>query len=593
MQASAAPRRVPVRLAPADGESLRSWLLRFADRLELPPGVVADWVGLSAREDPAAAVSAWRGVRLTGPVRAAVSAATGLDRRRVDQMLLAVYDGTALDLTGFDPSAPASLRAVALREWALFQGTRVCPRCLAEDGVRRLWWRLSLAAVCPIHHCLLLDVCPDCGLPVDSGNARGSAGLSRVAVADPRTCAARTRRGVCPAMLSQAATPQAAGLVAVQQKILAAAAGRPLPVGGVQLTAAGWFLTVRNLAGIVRYCATPTDVVAAPDACRAAFAELAGARDRAERGTANRAWPSYLTAPANAPLAGYLIAAITPALEADSHSALEDALMPLAADYERMRSRRPGGFLPATLPHPAGGIWRRHTSGGRTFTELARPHALARRTGQCRPSPDPSASDDVRFVPDKIPEGMYNIHVVSYLPCTAMATGCRFASLAAARLTGASSWPDAARQLGLDPARAARTCDVVSRRITDPVGFWEAIAELTRILVDGPQPIDYRRRRRVLAAVTMLPPPVWDEVASEHQLVMTATRRRNAAAWLWEQWAGGDYRESPAMRAAATVKPASARELFRRFSNDLSPLLGSGLLAWADRQLTGPAGEAA
>ena len=44
-------------------------------------------------------------------------------------------------------------------------GQMYCPECLAGDDTpyfRRIW-RLTLATVCPIHHCLLLDRCPNCG----------------------------------------------------------------------------------------------------------------------------------------------------------------------------------------------------------------------------------------------------------------------------------------------------------------------------------------------------------------------------------------------------------------------------------------------
>lgn len=42
--------------------------------------------------------------------------------------------------------------------------SRYCPMCLAENGGRwQLWWRLRWAIACPVHHCLLVDCCPECG----------------------------------------------------------------------------------------------------------------------------------------------------------------------------------------------------------------------------------------------------------------------------------------------------------------------------------------------------------------------------------------------------------------------------------------------
>ncbi len=39
---------------------------------------------------------------------------------------------------------------------------KVCPCCLAEKPYCRKIWNLIPLTVCPIHHCLLLDVCPQC-----------------------------------------------------------------------------------------------------------------------------------------------------------------------------------------------------------------------------------------------------------------------------------------------------------------------------------------------------------------------------------------------------------------------------------------------
>lgn len=43
---------------------------------------------------------------------------------------------------------------------------KVCPRCLAEKSYSRKIWNLIPLTVCPIHHCLLIDVCPQCDRPI-------------------------------------------------------------------------------------------------------------------------------------------------------------------------------------------------------------------------------------------------------------------------------------------------------------------------------------------------------------------------------------------------------------------------------------------
>jgi len=39
---------------------------------------------------------------------------------------------------------------------------KVCPKCLKESGYARRVWDCSLVTACPIHKCMLVDVCPKC-----------------------------------------------------------------------------------------------------------------------------------------------------------------------------------------------------------------------------------------------------------------------------------------------------------------------------------------------------------------------------------------------------------------------------------------------
>lgn len=46
------------------------------------------------------------------------------------------------------------------------QTAKVCPYCLAEKPYCRKIWNLIPLTVCPIHHCLLVDICPQCDRPI-------------------------------------------------------------------------------------------------------------------------------------------------------------------------------------------------------------------------------------------------------------------------------------------------------------------------------------------------------------------------------------------------------------------------------------------
>lgn len=43
---------------------------------------------------------------------------------------------------------------------------QLCPICLQEEPYYRLIWGLSVVSACPLHHCLLIDRCPQCQLQI-------------------------------------------------------------------------------------------------------------------------------------------------------------------------------------------------------------------------------------------------------------------------------------------------------------------------------------------------------------------------------------------------------------------------------------------
>jgi predicted site-specific integrase-resolvase len=43
---------------------------------------------------------------------------------------------------------------------------KICPACLKESNYIRKIWELAPVTVCPLHECLLVDECPNCGKPI-------------------------------------------------------------------------------------------------------------------------------------------------------------------------------------------------------------------------------------------------------------------------------------------------------------------------------------------------------------------------------------------------------------------------------------------
>jgi hypothetical protein len=46
--------------------------------------------------------------------------------------------------------------------------TKVCPRCLEEEGYDRLYWMVRGLVICPYHHIRLVELCPSCQQKIPS-----------------------------------------------------------------------------------------------------------------------------------------------------------------------------------------------------------------------------------------------------------------------------------------------------------------------------------------------------------------------------------------------------------------------------------------
>ena len=143
--------RLPLLVAPVDGEHVASWLTRWAHRYGLSAGQLLTELGAAAPAAPMARIE--KHLRAYQP---AIAAAAGLAELP----------------TGIDVDCPAwDLGPQLARYMAGYHGlyrppvsrTRFCPACLAESvGAWRGRWTLPLQLVCPRHEVLLVRCCPDC-----------------------------------------------------------------------------------------------------------------------------------------------------------------------------------------------------------------------------------------------------------------------------------------------------------------------------------------------------------------------------------------------------------------------------------------------
>ncbi|HCT80717.1 MAG TPA: hypothetical protein DGG94_03095 [Micromonosporaceae bacterium] len=134
-------RTLPLRVAPADGESLHSWLLRLALRNGIPLLRLAAVLGLRDRlKVPHNYALSWR---IPAELLRRIENQTGLPPGRLDAAMLDPFD---------------------MLGWKPLPGSRYCTTCLKESGgIWQVRWQLPYSFACRKHGKLLTAVCPGCG----------------------------------------------------------------------------------------------------------------------------------------------------------------------------------------------------------------------------------------------------------------------------------------------------------------------------------------------------------------------------------------------------------------------------------------------
>ncbi|WP_407565909.1 TniQ family protein [Streptomyces sp. 184] len=560
------PRRLPAVPVPAAGEAFASWLTRAAADWQLSPGEAAQAIGLERRRGVSVTAPLFFGVVLTERSLVRAAAATGLGARVLREMQLSRYASSVLDFSGLNLTSEASLSRLGHREWALFTSSRACPKCLAERPVWPLWWRLGIAAVCPVHRVLLVDTCRRCRIRLGQGYAGRPRGLlTRRGELDLKRCnnrrpAGRRRKpGLCDQKLAALpTTPVPSALVALQQRVLDIADGSGQPrVVDCTVAPAEFFAGLRFTAALARLAATYEDLAAGaelPDALANAFAADQQGRRAARRGGAGT---QLRASPPSAAHAAAVLAVTAPVLFAPDRDTCREVL---------------------TLWMGRAVAWRRTQGKSDPLRSVPRPPCLeplirsitpptSRIAGALAARPEPVRAFTADHLPHLVDADDYAELIAPHLPGTAPVSGRRLATLALGRLAGASSWQHAAAATAMDSRKAARVTNTLVQRITAPDAFWAAIEQVADRLV-GRSLVNYAFRRRALAGLTAVPHAVLYPVCRPLEHDVTLQRRRHAAAWIWQHFTGGDVREAPAYEPVlwAPTSTGSVREGWRRFA---------------------------
>ncbi|HOA89904.1 MAG TPA: TniQ family protein [Propioniciclava tarda] len=239
---------LPVSVAPRPGESIESWLEHLAD----VNGLTTAQLLTATRRGRAS--TRYLTLAPSPETIARLAALARVDEHDVYAATLATYDGTALDLTGLDPTDRHSYRKVAARGWAPAHGTQICPACLAEDGAWQSAWRLLVVTTCTRHESLLVARCPSCRRPFrDHRHSH----LRRVGTAT--TCG--NPLGAGPTQQCQhdlntiPTTPASEDVLALQRRVAVALAGQTITVLGQVAKPAAYLSDLRHLTTLLLHLA--------------------------------------------------------------------------------------------------------------------------------------------------------------------------------------------------------------------------------------------------------------------------------------------------------------------------------------------------
>lgn len=152
--------RLPFTLTPLPDEPFGLWWHTYALRLGVTRTELAHTVGIPAGRPPGREHTA------------AIAAATGLPSAEIARLF-----------TTRRPCPPEHV----LRVWTPQPASRFCPACLADGSPWQPTWSLPLTVYCLVHTRLLANSCPGCGQPPPSP-ITPSRTAAHTITSDPSTC---------------------------------------------------------------------------------------------------------------------------------------------------------------------------------------------------------------------------------------------------------------------------------------------------------------------------------------------------------------------------------------------------------------------
>lgn len=481
------PHRLPITFAPIQGEALDSWIEGYARRLHVRASDLLEHLGLSDSRLTQMVNT------LTPSERDILAAATAVSPETLTEMTLNRFDGVAVTI---DPLTRVLGHPPAWRRQA---GSRFCPACLRDDAGRwQLAWRLPWAFACSRHGNLLLDTCPACrqrprphrpqgrepgppGACTTNGSKRHGHGL---------------RPPACAAALDHAATPNlpATGRVLITQKYVSRTLDQAThPADSDDRRTARQ--TMKELHVLSYKALRGLELAAdkAPPAVQPILTECGG--QPSPKGSLD----SY-----DAPT---ISAATTLAIAAHSDDGpdSEDVLrwivntgLLVVHTKEPGRMMRPWRNCGARLTRRVLTVLddvldtRRRLAYATTTTNPRTPH-LGQQSAQRRAASLPAMlwpDWSMRLIPSTFGDKSAPDKARAVLAAMTLIPGTKL------------SYRQAAALLGQDSTRASNTTMITAAEDATLTETLRALTYLAQSLDDGPAPIDYARRRALLAQPT-------------------------------------------------------------------------------------------
>jgi TniQ/Bacterial regulatory helix-turn-helix protein, lysR family len=585
----AAPRELPIRLAPVPEEAFDSWLERYAARLQARLVDVVKAVGLAgpARTDDghSRAPLNWT-VALRPAEIDRIARATGVDSELLAGLTLQRYDGIAvlLDLQ--------TRRVSRYQLWGRGSGSRFCPACLAETGGRwSLRWRLSWSFCCLRHRVLLVDHCPGCGRTPRTTRPR------MLRVPEPGRCSAPSRPSDgtvgaladrCGVELAQDSAVPADmpggfldaqafvnGLLDRTDKVAAVRA-----VDGTMLPTAEVFADLKAVAAGVLNFLAEEDLERLPQA----IIERVGSLDIAHNHEGRRVQRPGFMAPRTAARMAF---AVSKAVEVVAAPDIDTAAERVSWIIDRMRRR--GLDISPTSVTRSWGVCSPVLQGIvlRALDTTLRPSDRLRyRTATPRPQypQSDSTTDGIDTRAAKLPQQLWPAWALRLMP----PSGHHFLTFRRVTST-ALLLPGGRRQLDallplLGQPFPRRTFDHVMRKLADSGDGGTVLRILSMLAVrldDAQVPIDYQRRRRLFGSTELLPEGLWKASCARADVVATERKRRLAERYLLELLTGSPDSPHPPL-GPLTKKTGVA---YAAFCTSLRPALAELLRAAAEQQL--------